>query len=105
MKLLGRETRDGLKFLLIFAALLLEAFQLTALSIEFGLIGVDLALLLRLPDLLPLELIADQRTSAETQGSPDCSARSRMANSGSDQAAGSGAAQSADSRAFFTSTQ
>jgi hypothetical protein len=91
---------------LIFAALLLfEAFQFAALTIQFGLVRIDLALLIGLPDLLSLELIADQRSSAQTEGSADCSARSGMANSSSNQAPCGRAAQCTDSCAFFTGRQ
>jgi hypothetical protein len=45
---------------------LAEPLDLTTLTIQFGLIGIDLPLLIRLLNLLPLQLVADQRACAQS---------------------------------------
>jgi hypothetical protein len=46
--------------------LLFQTLQFPALAIQFGLITIDLALLIGLPILLALQLVADQGSGAET---------------------------------------
>jgi hypothetical protein len=46
---------------LIFCSLTTEFLGFPSLTPDFGLIGIDLPLLIRLLDLLSLELVADQR--------------------------------------------
>jgi hypothetical protein len=75
------------------------------LTIQFGLIGVDLALLLRLGVVLALKLITDQGAGAETQYAADRCASSGTTHGSADDAARRGASQRADSRAFFTSCE
>lgn len=76
-------------------------FDFTLLSFDFGLIRVDLALLLRLFNLLALELIANQSHGAETQGAANGSADSRRTDGGANNPANCGFSESADAGAFF----
>jgi hypothetical protein len=84
---------------------LAEPLNLTTLTIQFGLIGIDLPLLIRLLDFLPLKLVADQRACAQSQRAANCSARAWGTYRGANNAANCGAAEGADTRAFFSRRQ
>jgi hypothetical protein len=83
----------------------LELFKLPALTIELGLIRLDLSLLIGLPDLLTLELIADQGAGAQAKRAADGCAGTRVTHGRSNNAADGSATQRADSCAFFARGQ
>src|SRR5258706_10061733 len=93
-------TRQAAK--LVFA-LFSEPLHFAPLAVQFCLIGVDLTLLVRLSVLLTLQLIADQRSAAQSKRAANRRASARMAHRGANQTACRSTAKRADSRAFFTS--
>ncbi len=82
-----------------------QILELAALALEFELVLIDLLVVLRGLIVSSLQLIADQRARAEAQQSTDCSARARMTHRGTDNAACRRAAESTDTRAFFSGGQ
>jgi hypothetical protein len=87
--------------MLVLSFLPAELLEFSPLAIEFGLIAVDLTLLLCLSVLLPLELISDQCPGAEPEQATDRSSCAGMTRCGADNSAGCGATQRADSGALF----
>jgi hypothetical protein len=81
--------------------LLLEFVKFPPLALQLGLIGIDLFLLIRLSDVLSLQLIAHQSAGAETESAADRRAGARMPNRGPDDPTGCSAAESADPRTLF----
>jgi hypothetical protein len=86
-------------------ALALESIELSSLPIQFRLVRVYLPLLVSLPLVLTLHLVSDQSSSSQSKRAADSRAGTGMAYRRADNPAHGGAAQSADSRAFFTRRQ
>jgi hypothetical protein len=82
-------------------ALALESIELSSLPIQFRLVRVYLPLLVSLPLVLTLHLVSDQSSSSQSKRAADSRAGTGMAYGRADNPAHGGAAQSADSRAFF----
>jgi hypothetical protein len=85
--------------------LLSQPLNLASLTLYLGLIGVRLPLLIRLLDLLTLKLITDQRAGPQAQRSSDGRAGARMTHCGSNQSAGSSAAERSNTRALLAGRQ
>jgi hypothetical protein len=83
-------------------SLFLQAFELSSLPFKLGLVLFDLALLFLLSLVLPLELIANQRTGAEPEGATDCRSGSRPADGAADDAANRRTTERSDPRPFFS---
>jgi hypothetical protein len=82
-----------------------EFFELSTLTIDFSLVGIDLALLIRLLDFPSLELITHERATAEPERAANRSSRAGMPHCCANDTARRRAAQSADPRAFLTCAQ
>jgi hypothetical protein len=78
-----------------------KPFELSSLPFDFSLVGIDLPLLIRLLNLLSLELIADERAGTQPECAADGGACARMAHSSADEASRSRTAQSANTCALF----
>ena len=87
---------------LIFCSLTTKFLGFPSLTLDFGLIGVDLPLLICLPDLLSLELVADQRASPQSKGAADRCPYAGCADRRADDSADRCATQCADASAFLT---
>jgi hypothetical protein len=75
------------------------------LTFDFGLVRVDLTLLVRLLYFLALELIADQSAGAQAQSAADCRSNPGGAHSCTDDTADRGSAQSTDTGALLAGGQ
>src|SRR5581483_4070281 len=83
----------------------LQALDVLAIAVDFGLVAVDLLLLLIVGDLVSLQLIADQSARAQAERAADRRARARMTHRRADNAARRRAAQRADARALLARRQ
>jgi hypothetical protein len=90
---------------LILALALSQFLEFPPLALQFGLVGIDLPLLVSLLDVLPLKLIAHQGTGAQAENTTNRSARAGMTHSRSDNSTSSGTAQSTYTGTFFPSGQ
>jgi hypothetical protein len=86
-------------------ALFSKPLNFSSLTLDLGLIGVHLPLLIALLDFLALHLVADQRAPAETQRSSDGGTRARVTYCRADNPTGGRAAERANARALFTCRQ
>jgi hypothetical protein len=91
--------------LLVFSLLPAEFLKFSPLALEFGLIALDLTLLLRLSILLSLELISDQRPGAQSKEAAHRRPRAGMPGCRANDAARGGSAQRANPGALFTGCQ
>ena len=72
------------------------------MALDLQLISLDLLILHDGLVFPPLELIADERSGAQTKKPPDGGAGARMTDSGTNDSTGCGAAKRADARALLT---
>jgi hypothetical protein len=79
--------------------------EILPVAIDLRLVPIDLLLLLVLRIFMSLQLVADQRTSAQTEGTADKSTGCRMVYRCANNAAGGSAAESADTRALLSGTE
>jgi hypothetical protein len=86
---------------LVFTGLTLQSLNILTVTIDFGLVAIDLLLLLIVCILVTLQLITNQCTGAETQRTADQSASCGTPYGRADDAAGGSAAQGADTGAFL----
>jgi hypothetical protein len=86
-------------------ALFAEPLNFSSLTLYLGLVGVHLFLLIRLLNFLSLHLVANKSASTETERAADRRSGPRMAHSGTDDSARSGAAKRADARALLARSQ
>ena len=75
------------------------------MALDLELISLDLLILHAGLVFPPLELIADERSGAQTKEPSDGGAGRWMTHGGTDDSTGGGAAKSADARALFTSRE
>ena len=90
---------------LIFWLVPAQFFKFGPLALDLQLISLDLLILLYGLVVPPLELIADERSGAQTEQPSDGSAGARMTYGGTNDSTGCGAAKSTDARALLTSRE
>ena len=85
--------------------LALYALDVLTLAREFGLISIDLLLLLGVDIFMALQLVADQSAGAETKGAADKSAGRGPLDRGANDTSGGCAAEGTDTRALFSGAE
>jgi hypothetical protein len=83
----------------------LELLKLASLTFQFGLIGINLSLLVGLLDFLPLELIADQSARAQSKRAADGSTGAGMTDGRANNAARRSSTQRANAGALLARRQ
>lgn len=87
---------------LVFIRLALHALYISLVTLDLGLIPVDLLLLLVIGVFVALQLVADQSTRAKTQGTANGGSGPRTANCGADKTAGCSATEGAYTCSLFS---
>ena len=79
-----------------------QSLNFLTVAVDFGLVSLNLLILPEILIFMSLQLVTDECARTEAQSSADRCPCPRVADGGADQSARGGAAQRADSGAFFT---